>query len=80
MATATIEIDVETATALKAQAQARNLTLPQFLNQLIASSAPLNLHTPLPQDELDRLIDDASSDSPVLPADFSRADIYNIHD
>lgn len=37
---------------------------------------------PLSAEELDRLIDELSSGPPgkVLPADFSRADIYDDHD
>jgi hypothetical protein len=48
---------------------------------MVATSAsPVNQDAKLTNEDLDRLIEDASSDSPVLPPDFDRSDIYNDHD
>jgi hypothetical protein len=37
-------------------------------------------HKQFSDSELEQLFDEASGDAPVLPADFSRADIYSDHD
>jgi hypothetical protein len=80
MAMANIQIDEKIAAILRTQAEARDLPLGNFLQQLATSASPVNQDTRLTDEELDRLIDEASSDSPILPADFNRSDIYSDHD
>ena len=80
MATAMIEVDERVAAALRAQAQSRDLPLSEFLHHLAAGATPLNSPALLSDAEWHQALDEVSSDLPVLPADFSRADIYLDHD
>jgi hypothetical protein len=80
MATSAIEVDEKVAAMLRAQAAARQLPLSEFLQRLALSNAPLNQEPALTEDEWSGLIEQASSESPLLPNDFSRRDIYSDHD
>lgn len=74
-----IELEDHTAQALRAQAKVRNLPLDTFLKQIAEASAPLNAASGMPVADLDRLIDAEAGNYPLLPASFSRADIYDNH-
>jgi hypothetical protein len=54
----------------------------QAAGAAVANAPPPTARPQLSAEELDRLIDELSSGPPgkVLPADFSRADIYDDHD
>jgi hypothetical protein len=80
MANATIEVDEKVAAALRAQAELRHIPVSTFLQHLIQLNVPIPGAEPLNNDDWDRAIDEVSGDFPVLPADFSRADIYSDHD
>ena len=80
MPTDAIQVDKKVAEMLRAQAEARQLPLSEFLQRLALSNLPLNSPPPLSEGEWNRIIDEASSDSPRLPHDFSRKDIYFDHD
>jgi len=74
-----IELDNQTANNLTAQAKSRGLTVAEYLSRLVPP-AP-NGHGDAPfADELDAELDELVLDLPTLPADFSRADIYDEHD
>ena len=77
---AVIKIGERTAVALRAQADARELSLEAFLQRIAEASSPVNPTPVLPLAEFERAIDDAATESPVLPSSFSRADIYVDHD
>ena len=75
---ATIELDPRTADQLNALATASGMTVEAYLQSLLALSA--NGTSPrLSLAELDNLLSENAFDGPTLPADFSRADIYNGH-
>lgn len=80
MPTDAIEVEKKVAEMLRAQAEARELPLSEFLQRLALSNLPLNSPPPLTAEEWSRIIDEVSSDSPKLPHDFSRRDIYTDHD
>ena len=80
MATAVIEVDERVATALRAQAEARQLPLTVFLQQIADAGALVNLTSPFSEEEWNQALDEVSGLHPVLPSNFSRADIYSDHD
>lgn len=80
MAMSVIELDERVAAKLRAHAAARQLTLETFLQRIAETSALPIPATPLAADDWNRTIEEASGDFPVLPASFSRADIYSDHD
>jgi hypothetical protein len=76
---ATIELDPHTADRLQALAAASGMTADAYLKLLLpvtANGTPPRLSLT----ELDSLLRENSFDGPTLPADFSRADIYDEHD
>lgn len=77
---ALIEVDDRIAQALRAQADVRDMTVQAFLQRIVDTASPVNPNPAFAAAEFDQSIDDASSDSPVLPNRFSRADIYIDHD
>jgi hypothetical protein len=78
-----IEVSPETAQVLQSNALARNINLDDYLRTL-AEADSLAMATPLPSlEEFDRDMDELAvglEGLPVLPSDFSRADIYADHD
>jgi hypothetical protein len=83
MAHTSIELDAGVVAVLVARAEAKGLTLEAYLQSLIeaAPAGPSNGMLSLAEFDrgLDELADSAPS-LPVLPADFSRAEIYGEHD
>jgi hypothetical protein len=79
----TIEVNQATAEVLKAKAEALRLPLDAYLRTL-AERDVLMAQAPKPTlEEFDRDMDELASGLdglPVLPRDFSRADIYADHD
>ena len=76
---ATLELDPHTAEQLNALAAASGMSAGAYLKLLLPASvngdgARLSLA------ELDSLLSENAFDGPTLPADFSRADIYDGHD
>ena len=77
----TIEVSPEIAEILKAKAMARQLPLDNYLRTLLENDIANRSHSALSIEEFDRDMDELATDSlPVLPSDFSRADIYADHD
>ena len=75
---ATIDVDPRTADQLHALATASGMTVEAYLRSLLPPSA--NGTPPrLSLAELDALLSEHAFDGPTLPADFSRADIYDGH-
>src|SRR5262245_13450005 len=75
---ATIQLDQRTAERLTALATASGMTIEAYLQSLLP--APVNGLPPrLSPGELNALLNENSFDGPALPADFSRADIYDGH-
>lgn len=73
----TIHLDDQIASELQAQAQKAGVSVPDYLRSLL----PVATSTMRPDwEELERDIEALSSLGPSLPADFSRADIYDDHD
>jgi len=78
-----IEVTRETATMLRAKATAHRLSLDAYLRILVEKDV---IPEPAPQpllEEFDRDMDALAAGLeglPVLPRDFSRADIYADHD
>ena len=77
---ALIDIEEPTATALRAQANARELSLDAFLKSIVEMTTPINSVPMLALADLERSLDELATESPVLPAAFSRVDIYSDHD
>jgi len=76
---ASIEVDSATAEQLKVRATACGLTVAEYLKAMV--STPTSEAEPrLSMPELDLLLESLAFDGPTLPADFSRADIYDGHD
>ncbi len=76
-----VNLDDRTAESLAAQAAAQGLSIDEYVKHLLRREN--GDHAKLPRisaDDLDRLIDSEATDTPGLPADFSRADIYADHD
>lgn len=83
MATTPIQIDAETAAALLAQAKAMNLSLEAYLQTLALANAMAGIDEAPSLTELDRVLDELGTSGgnvPVLPAGFSRRDVYGEHD
>jgi len=75
---AAIQVDPQTAERLNALATASGMTVEAYLQSLLP--APVNgAPARLSPDELETLVSENSFDGPTLPADFSRADIYDGH-
>lgn len=73
---------MEVLSALQLQADARHQSLASYL-RMLASPNMLTPSRPMTADEFERELDKLAAeadDSPLLPADFSRADIYLDHD
>lgn len=77
---ALIELEERTAAVLRAQAELRDMTLEVFLSRIAEAATPVSSAPPLSVAEMDRSLDELLAESPVLPAAFSRSDIYNDHD
>lgn len=77
---ANLSIDDQTAESLAHRAQAMGMTLNELLNHFLEKPASQTPPPRLSSDELDALLDQEASEAPLLPPDFSRADIYAEHD
>lgn len=75
---ATLELDPRTAEQLNALAAASGMTAEAYLKSLLPATAN-GARARLSLAELDSLLSENAFDGPTLPADFSRADIYNGH-
>jgi hypothetical protein len=76
---ATLELDPRTAEQLNALAAASGMTAEAYLKLLLPASTN-GARARLSLAELDSLLSENAFDGPTLPADFSRADIYDGHD
>lgn len=77
---AVVEIEERLMEELRAQATARDMSLEAFLHRIAATAVPLNSVSRLGLEDFEHELDRLSSDSPVLPPSFSRADFYADHD
>ena len=75
-----IEIEERIAAALRAQADVRDISLQAFLQRIVETASPFNSPPALPLEDFERSIEELATESPVLPNDFSRADIYTDQD
>ena len=81
-----VKLDRKTARALEAQAKARGLSLKEYLQQLVAGGGNGKQAKGIisSASELDEALDEFFAkhpdQTPPLPNDFGRADIYNDHD
>jgi hypothetical protein len=80
MATEFIEVDEKVAALLRAQAEARQMPVADLLRQLTKHIAPIANVSLLSEKEWNEAVESVSDNLPVLPDDFSRADIYKDHD
>jgi len=84
--TISVRVDAKTARALEAQAKARGLSVRNYLQHIAAAgrngrkSAGIISSGKELDAELDEFFANHPEKLPVLPKDFSRADIYNDHD
>jgi hypothetical protein len=76
---ASVVLNDETVDELAARAAASGVTVDEYVKSLLTETpAPARR---LPWNEVEAILDELSDDEgPVLPADFSRADIYCDHD
>jgi hypothetical protein len=75
----TIEINDRTADNLMAQAALRGVTVAEYLEALIPPASTSHA-TNRSLADLDAELEELTLELPTLPADFSRADIYEEHD
>ena len=75
-----IEIEDRVAAALRAQANVRDLSLDAFLQRIAETGTPLNTTPAWALADIERTLDELSTESPVLPDSFSRAEICAEHD
>lgn len=74
-----IQIDDQTGKALSVLAASFGMTLEEYVQELLARHLPLQNH-PISPEDFDAELDALTIDSPSLPVDFSRADIYADHE
>lgn len=78
---ASLDLDEKMAEYLLARASAQGITVEELIRRLLRQEGDTAISGPrLSSDELDRILDEEATDTPGLPADFSRADIYLDHD
>jgi hypothetical protein len=77
---ASLNINDKTAESLAARAAAEGISVDEALQRLLRSGTIVRTEPPIAVVELDALLDQELTDAPLLPADFSRADIYADHD
>lgn len=75
----TIQIDDHTAKALEAIAASHQMSVADYLAELVSHQKAADA-SPISLDEWDAELDAMSIDGPTLRSDFSRADIYFDHD
>ena len=75
----TIEVDEQTAKRLGMLAAAQGLSVVDYLRSLTGADSDAKEATPAEFD-FEAELAELTFDGPVLPADFSRADIYCDHD
>ncbi|MBL9125146.1 MAG: ribbon-helix-helix protein, CopG family [Planctomycetaceae bacterium] len=75
---ATINVDDQTARSLEARAAALGISVGEYLRRMLDTAGPLVRKVPAA--ELEELLDRELTEAPLLPADFSRSDIYAQHD
>lgn len=78
-----IEVTKDVVELLSAGAAARHLSLNDYLRTLVEEDPIVASLSSTTLDEFDRDMDalsDGLEHLPILPRDFSRADIYNDHD
>jgi hypothetical protein len=83
MMTVQIEVAQDTAQILQANAAMRKISLDDYLRQLAEADSLKATAPNLSLEEFDRDMDELAlglGELPVLPQDFSRADIYADHD
>ena len=80
MPMATLHISDETAKSLAARAGAEGVSVDEMLGRLLRNGIVERAEPRVPVDEFDSILDAESTEAPLLPADFSRADIYADHD
>ena len=76
---ATVVLDEHTAEELHAAAAASGMTVDAYVKSLLAGGATLAAPR-LSWSEVESILDQHAFDGPMLPSDFSRADIYAEHD
>jgi hypothetical protein len=83
MMTIHIEVAPDTAQMLQANAAARKISLDDYLRKLAKADSLTTSAPTITLEEFDRDMDELAAGLeglPVLPQDFSRADIYADHD
>ncbi len=78
-----IEVTSDTAQMLRANAAALKISLDDYLRRLAETDSLTTLASAPSLEEFDRDMDDLAARPeglPVLPQNFSRADIYTDHD
>lgn len=75
------QLNDSTARMLEAQALARGLSVQEYLDRLALANAAQSVPGTTDFDaDLDRFLAENPEPLPVLPKDFSRADLYDDHD
>ena len=69
-----------TADELEARAAASGMTVDEYVRSLLGGGAAADSAPRLSWNEVEGILDEHTHEGPALPADFSRADIYNDHD
>ena len=73
---ASVVLSDKTVDELAARAAASGMTVDEYVKSLLTETAPAPARR-LPWNEVEAMLDKLSDDEgPVLPADFSRVDIY----
>jgi len=78
---ASLNIDDKTAESLRRRAFEAGMSLEDFVRHLLSREASIPVkQTRLTVEEFDSILDREATDTPGLPSNFSRADIYCDHD
>ncbi|HMV81742.1 MAG TPA: hypothetical protein PLD20_34615 [Blastocatellia bacterium] len=81
--TVQLQVASDTARLLQANAVARKISLEDYLRGLAEADSVVSSPSTFSLEEFERDMDalaDGPEDLPILPDDFSRADIYADHD
>ena len=78
---ASLNLEDKTADSLRTRASEAGMSVEEFVRHLLArENAEFERRSQLSVEEFDAILDQEATDTPGLPANFSRADIYYDHD
>jgi hypothetical protein len=77
---ASLKLNDATVESLRARAAAEGVSLEELVERLLRQAPAESAMPRISVEDFDNLLDQEATDTPGLPPDFSRADIYVDHD